>query len=284
MMKRYFFLILGIIGAFMSGCNHQDEDLVPSYIYIDTITVSENNDVNEGSLSHNITDAWVYVDNQLLGAFELPATIPVLKEGEVSIIVKAGIKLNGIASTRVPYPFYDNYETDDVVLTKDAVVELSPEVQYNDDCTIQWSESFEDGTYRLKNDGDTVMFYTSTANAFEGASSGRIFLDTDDTFYEATSDTGYAIPSTSEAIFLEANFKTDHAVIVGLYADNPATSYQNPILVFNETDVWKKIYINLTTVILNSESATSFRIYFEVDKEEGETATVDLDNLKLIHF
>jgi hypothetical protein len=91
-------LLLFLFIPLLFSCNKFDGDqTIPSYIHIDKITVVDNPTLNEGSLSNKITDAWVYVDEELIGAFELPATFPVLKKGKHKISIHPGIKLNGIS-------------------------------------------------------------------------------------------------------------------------------------------------------------------------------------------
>lgn len=280
----FFFAILLLIN--FSCDKNNDEELIPSYIQIDAIDVEGNLDINEGTLSHNITDAWVYVDNQLIGVFELPATIPVLNEGEVEVLVRAGIKLNGVSSTRVPYPFYKDKVINDVVLTRKEVTTLRPVVQYDENSIIPWRESFDDSDLRLAQQGDTTIFLTSTQDAFEGAASGRLAMSADSNmFFEATSDTGYVLPRNGQPVFLEMNFKTNHPITIGVYADNPATQYQRALVVLNSTTAWKKIYINLTTAVLNTPQATSYRVFFGTTKAADEEEVIfDIDNLKLIHY
>ena len=55
------------------------DESIPSYILIDKIAYKSN--ISGDNNSQNITDAWVYVDDQLIGAFELPAKFPVLITG-----------------------------------------------------------------------------------------------------------------------------------------------------------------------------------------------------------
>ncbi len=285
MKKIYLGLVVLIPVLLTVSCDKNNDDLIPSYIQIDSVMVTGNLDINEGTLSHNITDAWVYVDNELIGTFELPATIPVLKEGDVDVLIKAGIKLNGVSGTRVPYPFYTDYEISNVTLTKKEITPLQPEVMYQEESIIPWREPFEDNDFRLKETGDTSAFLTPVQEAFEGSGSGRVVLDMPTAIYEATSDTGYVLPRNGTPIFLEMNFKTNHPVTVGIYADNPATNNQQALVILNPTTTWKKIYINLTSAVLSTPTATSYRIFYGTTKTENEkTAVIDIDNLKLIHY
>ena len=75
---RYFcFLCILFITA--TSCEKFSGDqTIPAYLGIDSIYLSTDYN-SEGTASQRITDAWVYVDDEFLGAFELPARLPVLK-------------------------------------------------------------------------------------------------------------------------------------------------------------------------------------------------------------
>ena len=49
----------------------------PAYLQIDSFVLADNPNADEGSLNHNIVDAWVFIDDEMIGVFELPATIPI---------------------------------------------------------------------------------------------------------------------------------------------------------------------------------------------------------------
>ena len=88
-MKKITYLVALLI---ISACQKEETpNTIPAYLKIDTITLDENNTTT------NITDAWVYINDQLQGVYELPATFPVLKNDTQTLRIKAGIKLNGIA-------------------------------------------------------------------------------------------------------------------------------------------------------------------------------------------
>ena len=85
------------------------EEAIPAYIQIDTIQFI-NNSVAEGTAEQKIVEAWVNVDDDFLGTYDLPASIPVLKSGAANVIVRPGIKDNGIGSLSEIYTFFEPYE------------------------------------------------------------------------------------------------------------------------------------------------------------------------------
>ncbi len=90
----------------LTSCYKFDGDqTIPAYLKIDTVLLKTYYP-EQGSNSNAIKDVWVYVNDQQIGAFELPAMFPVLAMGNQKLEIRPGIKVNGISSTRAPYPFY----------------------------------------------------------------------------------------------------------------------------------------------------------------------------------
>ena len=77
-LKKIYFISF-IFFAFVS-C--KKENLTPSYIKINDIELNS-------SSTEKITDAWVYIENQLQGVYELPAKFPVLETGNKEIRIRA---------------------------------------------------------------------------------------------------------------------------------------------------------------------------------------------------
>ena len=66
---------------------------------------------------------------------------------------------------------------------------------------------------------------------------------------------------------------------------------QNPNVQFNGQDPdsvtveWKKIYIDMTTIVSGSPTADFFRNSFEAILPSGKTqAIINIDNIKVVHF
>jgi hypothetical protein len=95
------FIIIFFI--FLISCSKNDVE-IPTLITVNEFELSSTS--ISGSNSQNISDVWFYVNDSLQGVYELPASFPVLKTGINNVRLKAGIKVNGISSTRVTYPFF----------------------------------------------------------------------------------------------------------------------------------------------------------------------------------
>ena len=131
-MKKIIIIILFILTSLLS-CKKDNAIDIPSYIEIDEIILNNS--------THNITDAWVYINDNLQGVYELPAKFPILEEGQHNLRIKAGIKENGISGTRIAYPFYSSYIIEQL-FTAETTISISPEVNYISSADF-FSEDFE---------------------------------------------------------------------------------------------------------------------------------------------
>ncbi len=260
-------------------------DLVPSYIHIDHITFNKL-DAIDNSNSTKITDAWVYLDDDLIGIYELPATFPVLATGNHKITVKAGIKINGIAKSRGYYPFYTSYTTQ-IYLQKEEIDTIHPEVSYFPN-KIKWKEDFEDAGISIVrfSDSDTSFYKTTDANdAFEGSYSGVASPDDVRPYVLCVSDSTLEIPQNQTPVFLELDYKTNVYLTIGMYGKLlTGTQERIETLVLNPTDHWNKIYINLTLTANYSANTIGFKVFFETKKTDDEPSPkIYIDNVKLLY-
>lgn len=258
---------------------------IPAYIHIDSIIVNPNIDYPTfGANTSNITDAWVYVDDQIIGCYELPATFPVLKKGNHKVSVYAGIKVGGIAAARSPYPFYQPREykgAETINLVEDSIVTINPVVNYYpiDVLTMHWKEDFESGTITLSSmaESDTIVERVSGDEALHlpdfpeySSYSGRVQLPPDSLhFYASTFSELKDLPTNGSYCMLELNYNCNAPFTVGvLYCQNYIEK-EAPLVTIQPTDTehsrpnrWKKIYINIGPICVEHENASYFKIYF----------------------
>lgn len=277
--------LLFVIGITFFSCSKEDyEAQVPAYISIDNITLTTN-EATEGSASSNIVDAWVYINDDLVGVYELPATFPVLKEGSATIKVYAGIKDNGISTSRERYLLYAPY-VEGINLVKGETISIDPVVTYNSGVTFTWIEDFENGSLSfLYTSGSDTVINNQSLDVKDGFFSGQIYLEDDMDFFEATSIAFTTVPKTGVPVYLELDFKTNEPLFIGVFLGSEQQSY----LTLNTTSTWKKIYINLTELINSSATSTEVKIFLGI-KEEGnlifqtDNPEIYLDNIKLVHL
>jgi hypothetical protein len=172
-MKTTSYLLITLLALVMSACNiiNPDESL-PAYIHIDEFEFESTQGF--GSASENITEIWAYSNDQLLGAYDLPADIPVIDLGTTNILLRAGIKNNGISATRIQYPFYTDYRQD-VSLEAFETDTIRPYFTYKEISPMAFADDFDSGTLfvmEASSQGEFVVT-NDTENVFEGNGSGK---------------------------------------------------------------------------------------------------------------
>lgn len=266
----FFFIIL--------SCN-KEKNAIPSYLKIDSVTVKPLQP--QGSLSSGISDAWIYIDNNYLGTFELPVEIPVLANGKHSVTVKPGIKVNGISYFRTEYPFYTAWQNE-INFIPDQIISIFPITEYNKKSTFAWSEDFEgiSVSFVKASDSDTIIKMTSEKTmVFEGSGSGLAIMDPAHPRLDITSASLFHV--NSEKIFLEFNYRSEVTFEVGISGfSNSNSSYS--IAGIYPAYTWKKMYVNIK-LALNTVQANSFKIYFKARHNTSfPSSKVQLDNIKLL--
>jgi hypothetical protein len=274
----------------MAGCKDNPEQ-IPVYLDIQPFKINET---GPGKWQ-NITEAWLYVNGEFLGVYSLPAKVPVLAEGISEIWVYPGVKENGINNAPSIYDFLTRSESK-ITLTAGTTVTINPSTKYKSDIFFAWdiSRTTFDGASSIvfdDRDIDQATSYTLTSN---GGFDGRYLRMKVDTAHQiiAIASEAADLPITGDRqTWLEINRINDvpfSLVLVGFTI--VGSEQQFPVYSFAKTDVWKKIYINLTDFLVKS-GEDKHRLYFQVQlpkdnngKPTVDVGTVGLDNIRLVHF
>lgn len=273
--------LLGILP--FAGCRIIDpaED-IPSYIRVNDIRLTITDTITQGSGSENITDAWIYVDGNLIGAFELPCTIPVLEEGTHEVLIKAGIRQNGLESTRAIYPFYKGWE-EQVTFTRGQIVTVSPVITYFPIVNFLWNCNFDAvGTNIDDVTGATWpnLLRDTLLGGMEGKC-GFVELNADTNLFYCQSFDSFVIDNGFD-VYLELNYKCNQPFVVGI--KNATNQETIPwIQVMPESD-WNKIYIRLNDAITASPGGSSYYVYIAMKKDDDvANPQLYIDNIKLLN-
>ncbi len=289
------FMALIALSAGLTGCDAiNPKEKIPAYIHIDSIALRDGPDNASGTISHDIQDAWVLADDEFIGVFQLPATIPILKKGPKEVVVRAGIKNNGISNTRGVYPFYEKIELERTLEPKkvDSLGRLN--TSYKEPAKFKWVERFEDtGNITLRNNDNATVPFELTNDpdeVFNGEYSLKADFEEQGDFFEVRLLEREAMQLNGsqqqnvQNIYLEVNFKTDIEIKVGLIATAPnGNSTQRSKVILNQTNgKWTKIYINLLRNVQRFPEDHRFQIFFGKVKRSSGPAAAYLDNIKLI--
>lgn len=265
------------------------EEQLPSYIHIEPFEFSVN--ATQGSPSAKITEAWLSIDGEFLGAYSLPADVPILKSGTVEIQLEAGIKDNGISALPEIYPFYAPYITQ-VQLSAENPVEIRPSLEYKNGINFAMLENFEQLPHFFNQDldgNDATKIVISSEEVFEGQSSGKIRLTPGNSIIEVATDLARAFKEVNKDgiyVYLELNYKTDAQIAFGLignFGNNQSPEIQYEPVLFPKGE-WNKIYLNLSQIVFDLKAESYQIAILSQIPSELEEATIWLDNIKLIHF
>lgn len=263
---------------FLGGCDvNNPDETIPSYIQIDKIDLSHEKAIG-------ITDAWVYINGEHIGVFELPAKFPVLAEGETDIMISAGIKVNGISNTRTYYPFYNSYRSNRNLTPKETLI-INPTLGYDSEyAKITWQEGFENTqSFTADEDSETTIIIDN-AKPFDGESCGSIYLDTANNYFLAYSnEVELADVNSNRGIYLEMNFKTNNYVVVGYKINHIQTVFTEDLVILNHTNEWKKLYIDMYSTIAGYSEGDVFQVYIEaLLEDDNENALIYIDDMKIV--
>ena len=295
----------------LSSCKKFTSQSVPAYIHIESISVDCDYQIY-GANTSNITDAWVYVDDQIIGCYELPATFPILEKGPHKVSVYGGIMEGGRGSARGPYPFYMPAVYRGLNLVEDSIINLNPVLSYypiNEGVQVGWKEDFEMANTLLpmpqsqgevesigRTEDSHVWFHEP--NSYR---SGRIHLPPDSLdFYVASADEMKFHQNYMNYCLLEMDYNCNDTFFVGItYLEHYAIS-SHPLVKVVPTDkqnerpnVWKKMYVNIGPFMNDHVNADYFKVYFTSNLHTGyetyeyhpisEERYYYLDNLKVLY-
>jgi len=291
-------ILLASTGCLFSCDVINPEEEEPSWLHIDSISLKKNpdNGADEGSLSHDITDAWVFIDDEMIGIFELPATIPILAAGKHKLTVGPGIKVSTVSTLRDNYLFYEAFIDEEFELKKGEVIELNPVVRYRSEGQVyQYMvvEDFEDLFlhFEAANGSQRGIRQTNAPDSvFEGTGSGLIRISDQDTAVAIKTTENYVLPNLGKVVYMELNYYTDFYVTLGVYVNNNGVQDQvkDYLTLRPTTDTdkkWKKAYVALTSVISSATNPIDYYIYLNVNINDADrkNGVVMIDNVKLLY-
>lgn len=287
-MKKILYFIASAL--LLTSCIKNNPD--PFWLEVHEWTLEENAELNtsEGELTHNFSDAWVYVDDKLIGVFEVPFRIPILKSGNGSIKLYPAIRNNGISATKKIYPFVVPFEVNAVFEGNGEII-IDPVTHYKDNSLFSIYD-FDGPTTGFNNDPNSLASLvkgTDPSILNWGSGYGLIELNATDSIYIGYTD----VPMTfypGQEVYLEIDYYNTNSLITGVLAtSSSAGTVNNQNIQLNAQDAstvkWKKIYIDLKEIISNSVSGAQIRQSLQASLGSGKSSGyIILDNFKIVHF
>lgn len=283
----YHYLISFLI--FATSCSRKEAaGTLPILLEIDRFSLQSKNSIDDSK----ITGAWCFLDDDFIGYYPLPNTIPIFTQASTTLRLLPGIYANGIAATPEDYPFYQAYE---FTLTPSIFtsVSITPLTTYKEEVKFSLLENFENGqTYFTKplNESSIDHFKIQQEMVIEGKYAAKIELNQENhpNIEIATSKKWSRATIGQKDVYLEVQYQTAIPVIFGLVGftsfedENGFPLYQYGV---NPTENWNKIYFKLDELLVDSNiQAYSICLSANLEGTGLTTADIYLDNIKLIHF
>jgi hypothetical protein len=260
----------------------------PAFIFIDTFEVTTT--PGQGTNRNGISELWVYANADIIGVFDVPAQIPLIGNGNQQITIFAGIKNNGIGTTRIRYPFFATFDT---VLNLQGLNEyhLTPRFTYNQGALIDNSRNFETGNTFVSgsNNNGSIDLIDDSQIAADGNRCIRATVNNPG-YLQFIDNTDLTMES-GNTVFLEMDYSCNNTFGIGVYALQAGNSAKIPILYLTpttpdagSTPAWNKVYVDFGAIAIQYPNADYYRIYFESSANESATPTIFLDNLKIVNW
>lgn len=272
--------------ALLSSCIKNNPKVVWVEIQPWVLQANPNLNYQEGVLSQDFSNAWVYIDNKVIGVFELPCKIPVLMDGTKEVIIFPTILKNGISDTKKIYPFMDSYKVN-LQFNPGETIQINPVTKYNSIVKF-WIEDFEDISIKLETDTESTAAI-GIVTQDNGNRVGLVELDSIKKFWLGYSNSQMYIGQKGEA-YLEIEYATDVQFLTGVLGLSSSGIKINPNLFLNprkDSDgnlKWRKVYAELTEIV-NYTAGDYFEQYIRAELPDNmKTAKIYIDNIKVVHY
>jgi hypothetical protein len=277
--------------TFLSGCDRETEP-IPSYIRIDSVSVKTL--AGQGNPIHEISALNVFIDEQFIGVYEIPCTLPVLFTGKHKLSIIPSVRINGVVNQHVVHRLFKRADTTIDLMEGKITAAGNIILQYKDNIEFPWVEDFEDGNSELVRlysaKGDT-SYITTEAFSLNGRYEGNTrcmkvviaAADTAKTVDMASFKYFGNLPFMGTDIMLEFDIKTPVPVQVAMIRKNSSGKLYLPYVYLFETGgKWKRFYINLIYELYNQPADTEIQLLISpIKTEEIKTEQIILiDNIR----
>ncbi len=287
-MKTKLTFFFGIVLVILTSCVKNNPK--PTWIKIEKWQLEANPLLSgaEGELNHNFSEAWVYVDNKIVGVFELPIKFPLLLEGEKEIVIFPAIKNNGISSSKKIYPFVESYKVT-LNLVKGETINVTPVTRYKSITQFVFVEDFESASTKFTTDPNSNAQLNQIPHTDAGKTGycGHVALNQTDSIWTGVTHDVMQLPRQGAEVYFEIEYKNSNDVLTGVLAINSVSVATHPYIRLNKqtNPVWKKMYIDLKEIVSFSTEADYFEQFLQMVIDPSATSSdVYIDNIKVIHF
>lgn len=268
------------------GCNIINPvETTPTYIHIDSFQFNSSPSYLNISNSHQVSTVSVYYNNNPIGDFDLPATIPIIATGKGDLEIFPGVLVNGLNNSITAYPFY-RPDTSKIAAQPGKVINYTPHTNYYPNLKTLCISNFETSEPKFSMMGGNIGMTAVSDDSlvYEGHYAGRIQLNNVGDSSVDSNIVAFAIP-TGYA-FIEFNYKSDIPFYVGMQANLSNVVSTGPLYLagIKPSPYWQKFYLNVGTFNQQYQGTTN-NFYIKAVLGSGQTnGRLLIDNIQLITF
>ena len=282
------------------GCNIiNPAEQTPTYIHIDsfhfvqssgvpTLLVTNIQSQKLATLSHQTNIVWVYYNNNPVGIFDLPATIPVMANGSGQLAISPAIIEDGENNSVGVYPFY-TIDTFTFAANPNKIINHTPKTGFYSDAKIGIISNFDNNHTNFAAWGGspgTLVCTSADSLVFEGTHSGAIFLSTPNVD-SAVDSTSFSFPiSLGGEAYIEFDYNSTVPFYVGLQANlsHVISSTPNYLIGIYPSSGWQKFYLRVDGFTATARG-TSYNFYIKAVLSPNQTSgRLLIDNIQLVTF
>lgn len=290
-------LLLAVLA--LGACKTLDpEDRIPAYLHINTprLVLPTGDTVQSYG---TVPDIWLLQENEYLGTFEPPVTVPIINLDQKRFFLSGGIWKDGSPAFRQAYLFWASETLQAATLTARDTVFVTPVLRYRPD-TISiaaYTETFENVGYSLEEaEGyDSIAPMTlHSVNAFQGNRCLKVSLDTANNRWAVQTNNPSLRFPTGRPLFLEVSYRGNvkfgfllQHYIAGTNPLEPIRQYMPTSVIIPEApgqlDKWQTVYIDLRPLVAQTLPSSPHKLFFYTELPEGRTeGELYLDYIRVV--
>ena len=291
----------------INSCNKFSGDVtVPAWLHLDAIDVvaqQENAPSVEPGFYSSLIDAAqivMYFEGDTaetnLGTFQLPCTIPVLRHGTMKYLnVVPCVKQNGVASTRIEYPYLEHLRIEGLRLSPDSITHIGTldsasgrhilHTHYHPlpRLNVLAEDYFEPTSFATHFDSTLVWVKNDPENACTGQGYGTVHVNKTDSIVRFYIPEEFSASKT-KYLYLEMDYRADmlfEVYLTGFVNTSSNASTMSVMRIYGNKK-WQKIYINLGKAWSQFNYNNPFSVSFAALNTEGIEGDIRIDNIKII--
>ncbi len=288
-----YLLILGMLPFFLSNCEYDPEEPVPSYLTIKNVSLATT--PGQGAPTHLIKDIWVIIDSVgEHGIYPVKGRIPVIAKGQKKLLLLPGVRVNGVRNESI---IYEPYKAIPLVheFSPGRVDTVDLEFSYKDRTKFPFVEDFESSANWSSQDTSKYLIkkwqLVPSTQVLNGTKEARLTLLPKDSIFRAELTSGEWINGAAfvnKKVYMEIDVNSkDLQLVLGFYIKE-GTQFRKTLNAFilpDSVGQWRKFYFDFTRVLEpNANKYYKVLFFTSVDPTTPKEAELRIDNLKIVTY